>query len=1228
MSRTTHRLTRTLFGRLAADRILVLDGAMGTMIQTYGLDEAAFRGSLLKHHPHDLRGNNDILNLTQPQVIEEIYRAYLEAGADIITTNTFNGTSISQSDYRTAHLVRDINLASARLARAAADDYTRRNPDRPRFVAGSLAPTNRTCSISPDVNDPGLRNITFMELVDSYTEEAEALLDGGADLLLIETIFDPLNSKAAVFAVRELLQRRGTPDLPVWISGTIVDTSGRTLTGQTAEAFCISLRHADAAAFGLNCALGAQALRPFLAEVSQMVDTLVSVHPNAGLPNELGGYDETPAQMAEVLAGFARDGLVNIVGSCCGTTPAYTKAIVEAMEGLPPRRIPEPRKGTFLAGLEALCLDDSSLFVNIGERTNVAGSKKFAKLIREGRHEEALEVARQQVQGGAQVIDVNMDDAMIDAPRAMTSFLNMVASDPEISRVPVMVDSSDWNVIEAGLRCLQGKGVVNSLSLKDGEDEFRRRARLVRSYGAATVVMAFDELGQADTLERRLQCCRRAWDILTGELGFPPEDIIFDANVFAVATGLPEHDRYAVDFIEACRQVKATMPGARTSGGISNLSFAFRGNDPVREAMHSVFLYHAIRAGLDMGIVNAGQLAVYEDIEPTLLEAVEEVILARRPDAAERLLAVAAQAGEASPHQHEAAAWRAQPVAERLAHALLSGDAEFVEADTLEALQEMGQPLAVIEGPLMAGMNRVGDLFGQGKMFLPQVIRSARVMKRAVAVLDPYLQASKAAGATNNGTVLLATVKGDVHDIGKNIVGVVLGCNNYEIIDLGVMVPAERIIATALERKVDLIGLSGLITPSLNEMVHVAKEMARQGLDLPLLIGGATTSRVHTAVKIEPHYDGGVVHVLDASRAVGVVGSLVNDRTRPEALAAVKAEYAKVRSDRGEAAESRELLSLADARASGLRLDWSAHVPEAPKVTGVHAVAQPDLAELRALIDWTPFFQAWRLPGKYPRVLDDARLGAEARRLFGDAQAMLDEVLTAGTLQARAAWALLPAASDGDDLVFFTDESRTAERLRVPFLRQQRKSAAGRPNLCLVDFVAPKGGVADWAGAFVVTAGLGAADLVKKYEEAGDDYRAILLKSVADRLAEAGAEWLHLKVRREWWGYAAGEALDNEGLIAEQYRGIRPAPGYPACPDHVAKKALFALLDAEAATGCALTTSCAIDPAASVAGWYFGHPEARYFGVGRIGPDQVADYAARAGLTLDEANDWLAANLD
>jgi 5-methyltetrahydrofolate--homocysteine methyltransferase len=1223
------RLTRTLLGRLASDRILILDGAMGTMIQTYSLDEAAFRGTLLKHHTHDLRGNNDILNLTQPQVIEEIYRGYLEAGADIITTNTFNGTSISQSDYHTAHLVRDINLASARLARAAADDYTRRNPDRPRFVAGSLAPTNRTCSISPDVNDPGLRNVTFMELVASYSEEAEALLDGGADLLLIETIFDPLNGKAAVFAVRELLERRGTPDLPVWISGTIVDTSGRTLTGQTAEAFCISMAHADAAAFGLNCALGARALRPFLAEVSQLADTLVSVHPNAGLPNELGGYDETPEQMAAVLSEFAHDGLVNIVGSCCGTTPAYTKAIDEAMRGLPPRRIPEPRRGTYLAGLEALRIDENSLFVNIGERTNVAGSKKFARLIREGSHEEALEVARQQVQGGAQIIDVNMDDAMLDAPQAMTTFLNMVASDPEISRVPVMVDSSDWNVLEAGLRCLQGKGVVNSLSLKDGEDEFRRRARLVRSYGAATVVMAFDEQGQADTLERRVSFCRRAWDILVKELGFPPEDVIFDPNVFAVATGLPEHDRYAVDYIEACRQIKATMPGARLSGGISNLSFAFRGNDPVREAMHSVFLYHAIRAGLDMGIVNAGQLAVYEDIEPTLLEAVEDVILARRPDAAERLLAVAAEAGEVSPHQHEAAAWRALPVGERLAHALLTGDAEFVESDTLEAMQELGQPLSVIEGPLMAGMNRVGDLFGQGKMFLPQVIRSARVMKRAVAVLDPFLMAAKADGATNNGTVLLATVKGDVHDIGKNIVGVVLGCNNYEIIDLGVMVPAERIIATAIERKVDIIGLSGLITPSLNEMVHVAKEMTRQGLTLPLLIGGATTSRVHTAVKIEPHYDNGVVHVLDASRAVGVVGKLISDRTRPDTLAAVKAEYAKVRSDRGEAAESRELLSLADARAAGLRLDWSAHRPETPKVTGVHAIKAPDLKDLRGLIDWTPFFQTWRLPGKYPRVLDDARLGVEARRLFGDAQEMLDEVLAGGTLQVRAAWALLPAAADGDDLVFFTDESRTAERLRVPFLRQQRKSAAGRPNLCLTDFVAPLGaGVADWAGAFVVTAGLGAAELVLKYEQDGDDYRAILLKSVADRLAEAGTEWLHLKLRREWWGYAADEALDSEDLIAEKYRGIRPAPGYPACPDHVAKKALFALLDAEAATGCQLTSSCAIDPAASVAGWYFGHPEARYFGVGRIGADQVAEYAARVGLTLDEANAWLAANLD
>ena len=1223
------RLTRQLLGRLAADRILILDGAMGTMIQSYGLEEADFRGSLLRDHPHDLKGNNDILNLTRPQVIGEIYRGYLEAGADIITTNTFNGTSISQSDYHTEHLVRDINLASAKLAREAADEYTRRNPDRPRFVAGSLAPTNRTCSISPDVNDPGQRNVTFMELVRSYGEEAEALLDGGADLLLIETIFDPLNGKAAVFAVRELLERRGTPDLPVWISGTIVDASGRTLTGQTAEAFCISLSHAQAAAFGLNCALGARALRPFLAEVSELTDTLVSVHPNAGLPNELGGYDETPEQMAAILSGFADDGLVNIVGGCCGTTPEYIKAIDEAMRGRKPRRIPEPRSGTFLSGLEALRLDENSLFVNIGERTNVAGSKKFARLIREGSTEEALEVARQQVQGGAQIIDVNMDDAMLDAPAAMTSFLNMVASDPEISRVPVMVDSSDWNVLEAGLRCLQGKGVVNSISLKDGEDEFRRRARLVRSYGAAAVVMAFDEQGQADTLERRVAVCRRAWDILTKEVGFPPEDVIFDPNVFAVATGLPEHDRYAVDYIEACRQIKATMPGARISGGISNLSFAFRGNDHVREAMHSVFLYHAIKAGLDMGIVNAGQLAVYEDIEPALLEAVEDVILARRPDAAERLLAVAAATEESKGQQHEAAAWRTLPVAERLAHALLSGDAEFVETDTLEAMQELGLPLTVIEGPLMDGMNRVGELFGAGKMFLPQVIRSARVMKRAVAVLDPYLQAGKTEATANNGRVLLATVKGDVHDIGKNIVGVVLGCNNYEIIDLGVMVPADRIISTAIERKVDIIGLSGLITPSLGEMVHVAKEMTRQGLTLPLLIGGATTSRVHTAVKIEPHYGHGVVHVPDASRAVGVVGSLVSDRTRGDILAGVRTEYEKVRHDRGVADDARELLPLAAARANGLRLDWSAHRPETPQLTGVHVIEAPDMAVLRDLIDWTPFFQTWRLPGKYPRIFDDARLGVEARRLFGDAQELLDQALAAGALRARGVWGLLPAAADGDDLVFFTDESRAIERARVPFLRQQRKSAAGRPNLCLTDFVAPRGSaVPDWAGAFVVTAGLGTADMVRRFEAEGDDYRAILLKSLADRLAEAFAEYLHLQLRRQWWGYAADESLDSEGLIAEKYRGIRPAPGYPACPDHVAKRALFAMLDAEAATGAALTESCAIDPAASVAGWFFGHPESRYFGVGRIGTDQVADYAARAGLTVEETAAWLAPNLD
>ncbi|MCK9996916.1 MAG: methionine synthase [Candidatus Krumholzibacteria bacterium] len=1222
------RLTRDILTRLSADRILILDGAMGTMIQTYGLGEADFRGALLVDHPVDLKGNNDILSLTRPEVISGIYRGYLEAGADIITTNTFNGTSVAQSDYGTEHLVRDINVAAARLAREAADEFTKADPDRPRFVAGSLAPTNRTCSISPDVNNPGYRNITFEQLVIAYGEEAEALLDGGADILMVETIFDPLNAKAAVFAIRDLLRRRGLHDFPVWVSGTITDASGRTLTGQTPEAFWISLRHCDPTVFGLNCALGATAMRPFVEEISWAADTLVSAHPNAGLPNELGGYDETPEQMAGILAEFAEAGLLNIAGGCCGTTPAYIKAIAEAVEGIPPRKVPGKKKGTFLAGLEPLHIDEDSLFVNIGERTNVAGSKRFARLIRDDKMEEALEVGRQQVRGGAQIVDVNMDDAMLESVEAMSTFLNVLASDPEVSRVPVMIDSSRWEVIEAGLQRIQGKGVVNSISLKDGEDEFRRRARLVMRYGAAAIVMAFDEKGQADTLERRIEVCRRAWKILVQEEGFPAEDVIFDPNVFAVATGLPEHDAYAVDFIDACRAIKESMPGALVSGGISNLSFSFRGNDTVREAMHSVFLYHAIAAGMDMGIVNAGQLAVYEEIAPELLKAVEDVILNRRPGATERLTEIAMATVGKKSERKEDLSWREKPVSERLSHALLTGEADYVEEDTLVALEEFGAALEVIEGPLMAGLNKVGDLFGAGKMFLPQVIRSARVMKKAVGVLDPYLEAMKDGSARSNGKVLMATVKGDVHDIGKNIVSVVLGCNNYEIIDLGVMVPVDRIIATAKKEKVDIVGLSGLITPSLAEMTHVAQEMDRAGLDIPLLIGGATTSRVHTAVKIAPFYEPGVFHVPDASRAVSVIGALINPGTREAAAANVRRDYEKVRVEREAVATKKKLMPLNEARANALALDWSEYEPPQPARPGIHVLEDFDLEKLRPYIDWTPFFHTWRLPGRYPNIFDDPEAGIEARRLMDDARIILDELIKGGELKASAILGLFAAERDGDDLVLFTDDERSTELRRVPFLRQQRRSAGNRPNHSLVDFVAPRGsGLKDWVGGFVVTAGLGAGEASAKRQADDDDYRSIMVKALADRLAEAFAEYLHLKVRREYWGYVHEENLDNEELIEEKYRGIRPAPGYPACPDHLAKRFLFELLDAEAKIGVVLTENCAMDPAASVAGWYFSHPESKYFGMGRINHDQVADYAARAGISEKEAAGWLAANL-
>ncbi len=1214
---------RSQLAALAARRILVLDGAMGTMIQNAGPDEQDFRGDLLRDHPSDLKGNNDLLCLTRPDLIRGIHEGYLAAGADIVTTNTFNGTAISQLEYGTAHLTAQINRAAARLAREAADRWTERTPDRPRFAAGSMPPTNRTASISPDVERPGLRNVTFAELATAYREQVAALLDGGVQILLIETIFDTLNAKAAIWAIGEELRTRDQ-DVPVWISGTITDQSGRTLSGQTTEAFWISVRHARPFAVGLNCALGAEQLRPFLAELARTADTLVSAHPNAGLPNDLGQYDQSASEMAALVGGFARDGLVNLVGGCCGSTPEYIAAIAEAVAGVAPREVPAPPPGTHLSGLEPLPIREDSLLINVGERTNVAGSRKFARLIREEQFEPALDIARDQVRGGAQILDVNMDDPLLEGEDAMRRFLLLLASDPEVARIPVMIDSSRWGILAAGLECVQGKSVVNSLSLKEGEAEFRAHARHVRAHGAAAVVMCFDEQGQADTLERRQQIAARAYGILVDEEGWDPGDVIIDANVFAVATGLPEHDRYAVDFIETVRWIKANLPGALTSGGISNLSFSYRGNDAVREAMHAVFLYHALQAGLDLAIVNAGRLPVYEDIDPELRGVVEDVILARRPGAPEELteLAQRFQGQKRAVIQDES--WRELPVGERLQHALIHGNGDHVEDDTREALAELQQPLKVIEGPLMDGMNVVGDLFGSGKMFLPQVIRSARVMKQAVRVLEPALLAARAEGR-NQGRVLLATVKGDVHDIGKNIVGVVLGCNNYEVIDLGVMVPVDRILAAAREHEVDVIGLSGLITPSLDEMVHVAGRMQQEGLTTPLLIGGATTSRMHTAVRIDPRYEAAVVHVIDASRAPGVVGKLLDPQACGPFVAETKQAYAEARVRREREQATRELVPLDQARAAALATDWASYTPPRPRVPGLTVIPDLPLAKLRPFIDWTPFFITWQLKGKFPGILDSPRYGGEARRLYDEAQQLLDRLEADGTVQARGVAGLWPAARRGDDLVIYTDESRTEVRTVVHHLRRQRAEAKTGVCPSLADLVAPEdSGIEDWVGGFAVSGGFGADELAAGFERAGDDYQAILVKAIADRLAEAFAERLHWQVRHELWGYEADPEPDNEQLIAEKYRGIRPAPGYPACPDHTEKPALFDLLEARERLDVTLTESCMMVPGASVSGWYFSHPEARYFGIGRIGRDQVADYAGRKGWDLATAERWLA----
>lgn len=1217
--------------QLLRERILVLDGAMGTMLQAHRFTEADWRGERFRDHHRDVRGNSDLLSLTQPDAVRAIHAAYLAAGSDIITTNTFTATRIAQADYGLGPWVREIDRDGARLARAAADAAEAAAPDRPRFVAGSLGPTNRTASISPDVDDPAARNVSWEELEAAYTEAAEGLIEGGADLLLIETIFDTLNGKAAIFAVESAFERLGVR-LPLIVSGTIVDASGRTLSGQTLEAFWNSVRHADALIVGLNCSLGPKQLRAHVEEFSRLADRFVSAYPNAGLPNEFGGYDETPEAMAEAHRDWAKRGFLNVAGGCCGTTPAHIEAIAEAVRGLPPRAVPERRAVTRLSGLEPLALPlPGGSFANIGERTNVTGSRKFAKLVLEDREDEAVAVARDQVANGAVMLDVNMDEGMLDGVAAMTRFLRRLAAEPDVATVPIMVDSSRWEILEAGLRQLQGKGVVNSISLKEGETEFLRQARLCRRYGAAVVVMAFDEQGQADTVQRKVDVGARAYRLLTEVVGFPPEDVILDPNIFAIATGIEEHAGYAVAYVDAVRKLKATLPHVRISGGVSNVSFAFRGNDRVREAIHAVFLYHAIRAGMDMGIVNAGALPVYDDIDDELLRRVEDVVLDRRDDATERLLEIAPNyAGQAGAQRSgDDLAWRELPVEERLTHALVEGIDQWIVEDTEEARLRAERPLEVIEGPLMTGMNVVGDLFGSGRMLLPQVVKSARVMKKAVAHLIPFMEAERAGETKRAGLIVMATVKGDVHDIGKNIVGVVLGCNDYEVVDLGVMVPAARILETARELGADLIGLSGLITPSLDEMVHVAGLMEQEGFDIPLLIGGATTSRAHTAVKIEPAYSKPVVHVADASRAVLVANSLVDERRRDTYAAQISQEYAALRAERAGRRQKEQRLTIEEARANRLALDWSAVTPPRPSFVGVRTLDEYPLEELVERIDWTPFFTTWELRGAYPAILDDPTVGAAARDLHRDAVQLLERLVRERRLTARAAVGFWPAQTVGhDDIQLFADEDRTQPLAVIHTLRQQMAKPDGRPNIALADFTAPVGsGVADFVGAFAVTAGHGVDSLVAEFEAAHDDYSSILAKALADRLAEAFAERLHERVRQELWGYASAEHLSNQELIAERYQGIRPAPGYPACPDHTEKGTLFTLLDAEARAGIRLTESFAMWPGAAVSGYYFWHPEAHYFGLGRIGRDQLADYAARKGMPVDEMARWLSPNL-
>lgn len=1214
--------------QLLESRILVLDGAMGTMIQRYNLSESDFRGDRFKDHACDLKGNNDILCLTKPEVIKEIHLAYLEAGSDIIETNTFNGTSISQADYNTSHLAYEINFQAAKLAKEACEEVTKRDTNKPRFVAGALGPTNKTASLSPDVNDPGFRAVSFDELSNAYLEQAKGLIDGGADILLIETIFDTLNAKAAVFGIQEFCQINNI-NIPIMISGTIVDQSGRTLSGQTTDAFYISLSHVkNLVSIGLNCALGAKQIRPFLEELSEIASCFVSVYPNAGLPNAFGGYDETPSEMAAILKEYSDEGLINIVGGCCGTTPDHIREFSKIVNNLPPRKIKKQEPYLRLSGLEPVVLRPDSNFMNIGERTNVSGSKKFARLIASGNYDEALTIAKDQVEGGAQVLDVNMDEGMLDSEKAMQKFLNLLAAEPEIAKLPIMIDSSKWSVIETGLKCLQGKGIVNSISLKEGESVFKEHARKVLNYGAAVIVMAFDENGQADTFERKIEIAKRVYDILVNEIGFQPQDVIFDPNILTVGTGIDEHNNYAVDFIRATKWIKQNLPLAKVSGGISNISFSFRGNDVVREAMHSAFLYHAIKAGLDMGIVNAGQLALYDEVPIDLLELVEDVLLNRRSDATERLIEFAEKVKRKEKTEVKEEEWRKLSVEERLKHSLVKGIVEFVEKDVEEAIKKYPSPLTIIEGPLMDGMNVVGDLFGAGKMFLPQVVKSARVMKKAVAYLEPYIIESRSSDSSleksNNGTILLATVKGDVHDIGKNIVGVVLGCNNYKIIDLGVMVSADKILDSAIKEDVDIVGLSGLITPSLDEMVHVAKEMERRGMKTPLLIGGATTSRIHTAVKIAPNYSQPTIHVLDASRSVPVVSNLINRDVRDSYIQQVKNEYSSIREDYLRRVTDKDYLTYEAAKRNRFQFDIKEYSPTKPIKQGITMFIDFPLDILKKYIDWTPFFMTWELKGKYPKIFEDDKFGVEAKKLFDDANVMLDIIIAEKSLKANGIVGLFPANSVDDDIEVYSDESRSGLLTLFHTLRQQSQKSKDVPNIALADFIAPKeSGIKDYIGAFAVTTGLGIESLVMKYEESNDDYSSIMVKAVADRLAEAFAEYLHELVRKELWGYQPDESFSNEELIKEKYNGIRPAPGYPAQPDHTEKILLFDLLNVQENTKITLTENLAMYPAASVCGLYFANPKAKYFNVGKIGEDQIIDYHRRKGLSKSEVEKWL-----